>query len=256
MTQRDTAGASTTTSTTTSMSSSMRQTSGGNAIDPERQRLVESCQGLVRSIAWKIHQRMLQYVELDELIAYGQVGLVEAAEQYDPSRQVKFVTYAYYRIRGAIFDGLSKMSWFSRREYHAGHYERIAGDLLETCALDAGPDDSLEGDAAWFGHASRTLCVSCLVDDVACDDGGGERGGVAANEGADPSARAAWGELRDDLNSRIEELPSEPRELLRIIYHENQSLQTAAERLGISRSWASRLHARTLSRLADALSNQ
>src|SRR5437867_7017327 len=83
-------------------------------LEPEIQVLIEGCQGLVRSLAWKIHRKLPPHVELDDLIAFGQLGLVQAARDYDPSKGSKFITYAYYRIRGSIFDGLSKMAWFNR----------------------------------------------------------------------------------------------------------------------------------------------
>src|SRR5690349_25022918 len=46
---------------------------------------------------------------MDELMAYGQVGLLEASERFDPKVGANFLTFAHYRIKGAIFDGLRKM---------------------------------------------------------------------------------------------------------------------------------------------------
>ena len=74
------------------------------------QQLVVSCQGLVRSLAWKIHCKLPRSVDLEDLVCYGQIGLVEAARDFDSSRGGQFTTYAYYRIRGAILDGMSKMA--------------------------------------------------------------------------------------------------------------------------------------------------
>ena len=71
-------------------------------------------QGLVRAIAWKTHQRLPRAVELDDLVAYGQIGLLEAIAAFDAARSRKFTTYAWYRIRGAMLDGLGKMTWFDR----------------------------------------------------------------------------------------------------------------------------------------------
>ena len=51
-------------------------------------------------------------LEMDELIAYGQIGLLEAAERFDPKVGANFLTFAHYRIKGAIFDGLRKMGVF------------------------------------------------------------------------------------------------------------------------------------------------
>ena len=73
------------------------------------QQSVEECQGLVRSLALKVHRGLPRRVDLDDLIGYGQVGLVEAANEFDGSRGTRFATFAYYRIRGAIYDGLAAL---------------------------------------------------------------------------------------------------------------------------------------------------
>ena len=93
--------------------------------------VIEENQGLVRSLALKIHRKLPPHVELDDLVAYGQIGLAEAARDFDPARGGRFSTYAYYRIRGAIYDGLSKMNWFSRSEYRRIRYNQMANDTLE-----------------------------------------------------------------------------------------------------------------------------
>ena len=58
----------------------------------ERQQLMTSCQGLVRSIAWKIHQRLPAHVDLEDLVSYGQIGLAEAARDFDSGRGGQFST--------------------------------------------------------------------------------------------------------------------------------------------------------------------
>src|SRR5687767_10234121 len=67
----------------------------------EQAALFDSCQGLVRSLAWRIQTKMGRMVELDDLIAYGQLGLVEAARNFDAGRGLAFTTFAHYRIRGS-----------------------------------------------------------------------------------------------------------------------------------------------------------
>src|SRR5687767_6547340 len=101
-----------------------------SAPPPNQQQLIVSCQGLVRSIAWKIRCKLPKHVDLEDLVSYGQLGLAEAARDYDPSRGSQFTTFAYYRVRGAILDGLSKMGWFNRSDYHQGRYEQMANDVL------------------------------------------------------------------------------------------------------------------------------
>jgi RNA polymerase sigma factor for flagellar operon FliA len=179
---------------------------------PSPQTRIEECQGLVRSLASRIHRKLPPHVDLEDLVAYGQVGLAEAARDFDPSRGSRFSTFAYYRIRGAIYDGLVKMAWFSRAEYGRRREEQIAGKVLSGEAQDE------ESGAPWLVDASTPT----------------------------PPAAA----ISHEVNERLHALPEDAGSLIRDTYFGGLDLQTAGQRLGISKSWASRLHAKTLKGLA------
>jgi RNA polymerase sigma factor FliA len=181
------------------------------------QALIEECQGLVRSLAARIHRKMPPHVDLDDLVAYGQMGLAEAARDFDAARGTQFSTFAYYRIRGAIYDGLAKMSWFSRAEYGRRHKEQIAGQVLS-------------------GQEAED-----------------EASGIESLEDASapaPPAVAIFHEISQRLAELTRALPEDARALIHAAYSEGLDLQEAGQRLGISKSWASRLHGKTLRRLA------
>ena len=97
---------------------------------PSSQQLIGQCQGLVRSLARSIHRKLSPQADFEDLVAYGQVGLAEAARSFDPSIGSRFSTFAYYRIRGAIYDGLTKMAWFSRSQYNQIRTEQTTNDVL------------------------------------------------------------------------------------------------------------------------------
>jgi RNA polymerase sigma factor FliA len=218
------------------------------------QRLIEGCQGLVRSLAWKIQRKLPPSVELDDLVAFGQVGLVEAARGFDPRRGGKFITYAYYRIRGAIFDGLAKMSWFHPRDYHASRYERMADEVLQLTGGDGegSPPASLEDDLRGLRDVTGSLLVVYLASTGRGEDG--ERSLDLADESTPgPSARVMEEEIREKLRQLIDALPADAGALIRAVYYEGATLKDAGAQLGISKAWASRLHAKTLRRLARAL---
>ena len=69
---------------------------------------------LVKYVAGKVSVGMPGSVEFDDLVGFGQFGLLDAIEKYDPSKNVKFKTYAVTRIRGAIFDELRQIDWVPR----------------------------------------------------------------------------------------------------------------------------------------------
>jgi len=224
----------------------------------EQQKLVAGCQGLVRSLAWKIHCKLPRSVDLEDLISYGQLGLVEAAREFDITRGGQFTTYAYYRIRGAILDGLSKMAWFNRRDYHAGRYEKLANDVLDTEAeLGHSGDNHVDDDLGWFGRVTNGLAVVYLLSQAphaSADESAGLEDRVLEDSAsASPAAVAAQRELAHKLQAMISALPGDAASLIRSAYFEGMSLKEAGERLGISKSWASRLHNRALGELARSL---
>jgi RNA polymerase sigma factor FliA len=83
----------------------------------EVNQLVEKHLSLVQAIARKVKKTLNASIELDDLVGYGAKGLVEAAERFDARHGVAFTTFAYYRIRGAMYDGLRVMGWYSRADH-------------------------------------------------------------------------------------------------------------------------------------------
>jgi RNA polymerase sigma factor for flagellar operon FliA len=215
------------------------------------QELMHSCQGLVRSLAWKIHCKLPKHVDLDDLVSYGQIGLAEAARDYEAGRG-HFTTYAYYRVRGAILDGLSKMRWFNQADYYQGKYEQMANEVLDCEDNKTEPSSQVEDDARWLknvGGALATVYMFCRCkDDQASGADGVEDDTVAA-----PPAMLLKREIHEKLHQLVNALPPDAATLIRAAYFEGLSLKEAGERIGISKAWASRLHAKTLEKLARSL---
>jgi len=227
------------------------------APDPIVRQRIEDCQGLVRSLALGISRKLPPTVELEDLIAYGQVGLGEAARDFDPSRGSRFSTYAYYRIRGAIYDGLSKMAWFEHGHVGQVRYDQMSEEVLRLGSEDNPPTDaaSLKSDACWFREVSRTLAVVYVAS-----RGGGEQGEEMSSSAAmiDPSSPDAADvamnrEISERLHAVIDALPPVAARLIKGVYFEGLTLQEAGQRMGVSKSWASRLHSRALQQLAHLL---
>ena len=231
-----------------------------NTPTAECQQLIEQHQGLVRSLALNILRRMPRRLELDDLIAYGQVGLAEAAETFDPQRGGRFATFAYHRVRGAIYDGISKMSWFGRGPYWQVRSQQRTNEVLQADAeadAEAEPEAGAAAPAArlkaqmrWFKSLTGALAVVQLLSEREALDGPAQH---APGDEPEPVAAAVRNEMQGLLDGLIETLPEESRRLIRAAYFEGLTLQEAGRRLGISKSWASRLHANALKRLARSL---
>jgi RNA polymerase sigma factor for flagellar operon FliA len=225
-----------------------------NALDiSERNRLVEECQGLVRHLAQQVRSRTPAWVESDDLISYGQIGLMQAARDFDPAKGVKFSTFAFYRIRGAIFDGVNKLTWFRASREPEVKYNQMADSLIQaaTASSPTAPASTadLTQEASWFSQIAGSLAV-VYITAMDADSG--------TAEVVDDSVKAPWSDMVKHetsckLQEAMKELPSDAAALVRAVYYEDRTLQEAADRLGISKSWASRLHAKALEQMARHL---
>lgn len=210
--------------------------------------LVFAHQGLVRAIARGIHRSFPSFIELDDLIAYGQLGLAQAARDFDPDRGIQFSTFAYYRIRGSILDGANQMNWLKRRTVAGEAYNRMSSDVLGTEAADAASGPA--AGSGWFGDVGGKLAMVFLLGQAGED---AESLQIADDGATVPLETLLDDELKQTLHALIDKLPTDARHLLRATYFEGKTLKEAGEELGISKAWASRLHARSLEQLARGL---
>lgn len=215
------------------------------------QQLIDESQGLVHSLAKRIHAGMPPHIRLDDLISYGQVGLTQAARSFQAGQGSTFSTFAYYRIRGAIYDGIAKMSWTSRSAYQRLKAERAAGEIHEQNAAERDPNATPEQEARWLTETTERLAVVYLTSGLG--DEGKDDATIADEDAEQPDEAVEREEIYDRLHQLVNALPEPDASLIRMSYFEDMSLAEAAERLGKSRSWACRLHARVIAQLGRSL---
>lgn len=213
--------------------------------------LVFAHQGLVRVIARGIHRSFPSYIEFDDLVGYGQVGLAQAARDFDPTRGIQFSTFAYYRIRGAILDGANQMNWLKRTTRAGDVYDRMGGDVLGNDAADTAAAAAPTSDAQWVSGVGGKLAVVFFLSQAG--DEANPNAEVADQDAQVPLESLLDEELKQSLRKLIDELPDDARRLVRGTYFEGKTLKDAGEELGISKAWASRLHAKALDQLARGL---
>lgn len=194
-------------------------------------------------------------VELEEMIAWGYVGLVEAAERFDPRRGVAFSTFAHYRIKGAIYDGLRQMGVLSRvPRSRRARFEANANDLLHTAA-----EDTLAADAT-------TASVSTLDDEITAAQSlidalipvyflSLESGTMPeiVDFNAMTEEKIEERELIGFLMNLIAELPEEDQQVIDGLYFEHISMTELAAQMATTKSWISRLHTRAIRHLREAM---
>lgn len=210
---------------------------------------IEKHQPLVMSIAQQIHKRLPRFITFEDVLSYGQVGLTQASRTYQAQPGTKFSSYAYYRIKGAIYDGIARMNWTSRAEYRRYKALREANSVAEFNSGGADCDDP-EKDAHWFSSTVENLAVVYVFSSA--DDENPIENQLAGNHAA-PEDLAEQNELSGLLHHAIGGLEDDEQQLVQLTYFQGQSLAEAAKSLGRSRSWGSRTHAKILKVLGTEL---
>ncbi|MCB9556756.1 MAG: sigma-70 family RNA polymerase sigma factor [Deltaproteobacteria bacterium] len=215
----------------------------------ERDALIADHTDYARSLAIKLKREIGADLELAELVSHGTQGLVEAASRYDPSRGAAFTTFAYYRIRGAIFDGLRKSGWLSRAEY--GRYQQRANALLENRQErdDSRHSETTEQAVAGVNDALEQLATIFVVSLEAEQ----EHREVADADAPAPDDLADARQKHRAVRQALAALPEKERTLIEAYYFQDQTLEEAGAGLGLSKSWSSRLHARAIKQLSVLL---
>jgi RNA polymerase sigma factor FliA len=211
----------------------------------EKRGLIEDHLPLVQAIARKVKKTLSASNDFEDLVGYGSKGLVEAADRFDPTLGASFSTFAYYRIRGAMFDGLRTMGWYSRADYARYRAEERANEYLRSHAdrpaAEGGASqaaDSAEALAAVAQVLSGVAAVHITSLEAASS--------VADETFASPDAGIDTGRLGTRVRAAVAKLPEKERRLLELYYFEEKTLEEAGGALGLSKSWACRLHARAV----------
>jgi len=224
---------------------------------PEVRERFSSALGLVDIIARQILRTLGGSAELEDLLSFGREGLWDAARRFDDSRGVPFRGYANYRVRGAIIDGVRASARLSRRTHERLNglqaAARVSEGAFEDASVSRAPGSGpAEAETALSDHlaAMATAMAAGLIAPTAHADGG-ERTLVDTSD--NPEEAYGQAQLLALIRSTIAELPHEEAELVRRHYLEGARFDHVASELGLSKSWASRLHTRALTRLAKRL---
>jgi RNA polymerase sigma factor for flagellar operon FliA len=227
-----------------------------------RDRLVLEHQWLVRGIAIVILEKLPVHMDLDDLIQAGLIGLIDAANKFDPSQQAVFTCYARHRIKGAMLDSLRQLDWASRGVRQRQRKVEVAKrDLIETLQrvpIEAEVAGRLGMDLSRYRRMTLDL-----------QNGGPISADSGANQGENPPALDFPGkpetqpdficirnELRKILGKAVKILPDRYQEVLTLYYTQELSMAKIGGRLGINESRVSQIHKSALERIALLLHHQ
>lgn len=220
--------------------------------DEVRDELIKKYLSYANSIAAKLARTFPDEVDFDEVVCNARLGLLEAAKRYNASYSVDFKTFSYYRIKGAIYDGLRKTGWIPRSLYSKIKFEQAANDYLESNANSGGSkSEFLQKELSELKdniNSVASIYVMSIegIEDFELEDQQAKR---------DIENRAEFQKVKEKVCDAIESLPDKERKLIKMYYFQNKTMEEIGEQLELSKSWTSRLHARGLELLFKKISS-
>jgi RNA polymerase sigma factor for flagellar operon FliA len=235
-------------------------TSAGGALSGEQERILLEHLPIVRFLARRIHERLPQHVDIEDLVSAGVVGLMDAFAKFDPTKKVQFRSYAQFRIRGAILDSLRTLDWSPRELRRKGRAVEEAIRVL-TARMGVAPGEGevasemglrLEEYQQLLGDL-KGLEIGTLHMERNEDSGEEELAYVPGRPDEDPLFRCLRGELEGRLRDAIAHLPDRERLVMTLYYYEEMTMREIGLALGVVESRVSQVHASAVVHLRAAL---
>jgi RNA polymerase sigma factor FliA len=226
----------------------------------EEERVLLDHVPIVRFLARRIHERLPQHVEIDDLVSAGVVGLMDAFSKFDPTKKVQFRSYAQFRIRGAILDSLRTLDWSPRELRRKG---RAVEEAIRTLTVRLGRAAAEPEIAAEMGMTLgeyqqllgdlKGLEIGTLHVEHNENSGEEELAYVPGRPEDDPLFVCLKGELEDRLAGAIANLPDRERLVMTLYYYEEMTMREIGLALGVVESRVSQVHASAVVHLRATL---
>lgn len=226
-----------------------------------RNMLVKQYSPLVKYVAGKVSVGMPPNMEYDDLVGFGVLGLIDAIGKFDPSKYVKFKTYAITRIRGAIFDELRSLDWVPRSVRQKSKLLEESVRKLEAKHSRAVTDEELAEDMEInlkeLNDLLQKVSVTNLLslDDIRYknEEGISILDSVEAHSSGQPETQVERQEIKEIIIKTIKELPEKEKKVLVLYYYEDLTLKEIGKVLNVTESRISQLHTRAIVRLRSRL---
>lgn len=222
----------------------------------ERERLILEHLPQVRLIARRIHERLPETVNFDDLVSSGIVGLISAIDRFDPTHNVKLKTYAEYKIRGAILDSLRGLDWAPRQQRKRTKQIEAAIAIIEQRTQRTPSEEEIATELRltiqeyheWLVE-TRGVNLGSLESAGPEDERHDLLQYISDDEENWPSRLLERAELQRLLAQAIEKMPETERLVLSLYYHEELTLREIASIVHLHESRVSQLKSQAILRL-------
>ncbi len=231
-----------------------------------RDQLIVYYSPLVKHVAGRVSGGLPKTIEQADLVSYGTFGLMDAIEKFDPSRNVKFESYAIVRIKGTMIDELRAIDWVPRSVRAKARAVENAISTLEANLLRSPTESEI---ADQMGITERELhdilSQVSFIGLVALDEvlpGNSDRGSVTtfgdtlADKSGGPMASYEIQEMRQLLQAAVSRLSEREKKVLALYYYEGLTLAEIGQVLGVTESRVCQIHTKAVLQLRSKMSRQ
>jgi RNA polymerase sigma factor for flagellar operon FliA len=227
----------------------------------KRQELIVKYTPLIKYIANRIAIRLPSHIDIEDIVNTGVLGLMDAIEKFDPTRGVKFETYAEFRIKGAILDELRAMDWVPRSVRKIATWLETANAALEKKlgrpAYDEELAEAMDIEVDKLHELlSRAGGISLLSLEMVINKNDGKRplmDFLAAKDDHNPVDSMKLEEMRDIVADCIELLPEKEKLVISLYYYDELTMKEIGSVLKLTESRLSQIHTKAVMRLRGKL---
>ena len=214
-----------------------------------RAALTEAYLSLVRYVVSRMKPLLPDSLERDTLVQYGVFGLVDAIDRYQPSRGVRFETFAVPRIKGAILDAVRSNDWAPRSVRAREKELALASANLEARLKRSPTTDELLAEMGISRPAFENLRVQVAQGRVSDLDQ--RDADLLPDDSTDPAAAFEKAEELRVLRECIASLPEREQQVLALYYFDELTLKQIGEVLGVTEGWVCKIHAKAIRAILD-----
>jgi RNA polymerase sigma factor for flagellar operon FliA len=228
-----------------------------------RANIINEFAPLIKYIASRIAIRLPPHIDLNDLINAGVIGLIDAIDKFDAGKQIKFKTYAEFRIRGAILDELRSMDWVPRSVRQKARKVEEAYAKIEYNLGRPASDEEVAREMnididSFYRLLSETASVSLLsLDDLGEDDADLSKRNlieyIIQDERDWPSHKIRYAEIRDMVSKAILSLPEKERMVISLYYYDELTMKEIGHVLKFTESRVSQIHTKAVLRLRSKM---
>jgi RNA polymerase sigma factor for flagellar operon FliA len=226
-----------------------------------REQIVQKYIPLVKYIASRVIIGKTRYVEYDDLVGYGMLGLMDAINKFDEGKGMQFSTYSSIRIKGAMIDEIRKNSPISKGAIEKLNKYNDAVEELHSKLLREPTNDEVAkalgieaGEVADIENYINFVSVISLDDILYSDDDEIKLKETIEDKGSlSPERSLEEQEELEYLSKAIETLNEKDKTILSLYYYEGFTLKEIGKVLNVSESRVCQLHSRAIMHLRKAL---